>query len=97
MAVIWCVPTPRAAVLRAARPPLRPTVPRTVPPSRNVTVPLGVAVPLAARTVAVKVTDWPAVGALVEAARLVSVAVRTGATVTVTADDELPPKPVAPP
>ena len=54
------VPTGSAVVLKLALPPLRVAVPRTVVPTLNVTVPVGVPKPdeLGA-TVAVKVTDWP--------------------------------------
>ena len=58
-AVIECVPAPSAAVVNVATPPLRVPVPSVPPPSRNVTVPVGVPPPLL--TVAVKVTDWPEV------------------------------------
>ena len=52
------MPTARAEVANVARPPLSVPVPMGLPPSRKVTVPLGVPVPGAtADTVAVKVTD----------------------------------------
>ena len=55
-----CGPAARAEVVNVATPPL--SVPESIglPPSRNVTDPVGVPVPGAtAATVAVKVTDWP--------------------------------------
>ena len=56
--MIECVPVLRALVAKVARPEARVTVPSTVDPSRNWTVPAGV--PLEAVTAAVNVTDWPA-------------------------------------
>ncbi len=54
------MPTARAEVVNVATPPLSVPVPMGLPPSRNVTVPVGVPAPGAtAETVAVKVTDWP--------------------------------------
>ena len=53
-------PADRAEVVKVAMPPLSVPVPIGLPPSRNVTVPVGVPVPGATgETVAVKVTDWP--------------------------------------
>ena len=47
--------------------PFRFPVPRTVKPSRNVTVPVGIPEPgMLAVTVAVKVTDWPNADGLAE-------------------------------
>ena len=47
-----------AAVVSVATPPERVEVPREIPPSKNVTVPVGA--PLnAGLTAAVNVTDWP--------------------------------------
>src|SRR5580658_2184914 len=59
--VIECVPTEREDVLKVATPePFSVAVPRTVVPSSNVTVPVGVPEPGAlAVTVVVNVTDWP--------------------------------------
>lgn len=50
-------------------------VPRVVPPSENVTVPVGVPEPCAV-TVAVNVTGWPLADGLTEEVRAVVVAVR---------------------
>ena len=47
-------------MVSVATPPFKVPVPIEFPPSRNVTVPVGVPVPgAAAETVAVNVTDWP--------------------------------------
>ena len=55
-----CGPVARAVVANVAMPPLNVPVPIGLPPSRNVTDPVGVPVPGAtAVTVAVNVTDWP--------------------------------------
>lgn len=57
-AVMECEPTAKAAVENVATPePLRAPVPRVVPPSLNVAVPVGVPEPV---TVAVNVTEAPA-------------------------------------
>ena len=54
------MPTVKAEVVNVAMPPLSVPVPMGLPPSRNVTVPVGVPAPGAtAETVAVNVTDWP--------------------------------------
>jgi len=58
VAVIVCVPCASAEVVSVATlPPPTAAVPRLLAPSKNCTVPVGVA-PL---TVAVNVTDWPSV------------------------------------
>ena len=55
-----CGPAARAEVVNVATPPLSVPEPIGLPPSRNVTDPVGVPVPGAtAVTVAVNVTDWP--------------------------------------
>jgi capsular polysaccharide biosynthesis protein len=57
-AVIMCEPTANAAVVNVATPePLSVPVPRVVPPSLNVTVPVGV--PEVPVTVALNVTGAP--------------------------------------
>src|SRR5579863_3608931 len=57
--MVWLA-TASAEVEKVATPPLSVPLPMELPPSRNVTVPVGVPVPGAtAETVAVKVTDWP--------------------------------------
>jgi len=56
VAVMECVPAASAAVVSEALPPLRATVPRELPPSKNCTVPVG---PNDGVTVAVNVTDCP--------------------------------------
>jgi hypothetical protein len=48
-------------------------VPRLVVPSRKVTVPVGVPLPVKAVTVAVSVTFWPAATVVADAAKVVSV------------------------
>ena len=54
------MPTAKADVVNVASPPLSVPVPMGLPPSRKVTVPVGVPVPGGTgETVAVKVTDWP--------------------------------------
>ena len=58
-AVMVCLPGVRTVVVRVALPLLsRGTVPRTVEPSSNVTVPVGVPAPLDA-TVVLRTTGWP--------------------------------------
>ena len=54
------MPTASAEVVNVAMSPLSVPVPIGLPPSRNVTVPVGVPAPGATgETVAVNVTDWP--------------------------------------
>ncbi len=55
--MLW-VPTVRLVVLNVACPLASVAVPMELPPSLNVMLPVGEAVPV---TTAVKVTDWPAV------------------------------------
>jgi hypothetical protein len=58
-AVMVCLPGVRAVVVRVALPLLsRGAVPRTVEPSWNVTVPVGVPAPLDV-TVVLRTTGWP--------------------------------------
>lgn len=66
-------PDGRADVAKVAIPPLRAAVPSVVEPFLNVIVPVGV--PLAAVTVAVKVTDCPTVEGFVEEAKVVVLAI----------------------
>lgn len=55
--MVW-LPTVNAEVVNVATPPLSVPVPMGLPPSRKVTVPVGVPAPGATgETVAVKVTD----------------------------------------
>ena len=57
--MLW-VATESVEVVKLARLPESPTVPSTVVPSRNVTLPVGTPVPgLVTLTVAVKLTLWP--------------------------------------
>jgi hypothetical protein len=64
--VIDWLPDARVVVKLAPK-PLKAALPRVTPLSRKVTVPNGVPVPgAAARTVAVKVTGWPATDAFTE-------------------------------
>lgn len=58
--MVW-LPTASADVVNVATPePFNVPVPMELPPSRKLTVPLGVPAPGdAAETVAVNVTDWP--------------------------------------
>ena len=57
----------------------RLTVPNCAPPSRNLTLPVGVVIP-AGETVAVNVTDWPEVEGLADEAKRVAVTLTTFAT-----------------
>ena len=66
---------------KLATPALSGAFPSTVVPSSKVTVPVGVSVELASGvTFAVRVTVWPAVEVLGDAARVVVLAWITGAT-----------------
>lgn len=57
--MVW-FPSASAKVVNVATPPISVPVPMGLPPSRNMTVPVGVPDPGAAgEMVAVKVTDWP--------------------------------------
>ena len=55
--MVW-VPAASEVVMLAAPPPSL-TVPNVLVPSLKVTVPIGIALPLFAETVAVKVIGWP--------------------------------------
>lgn len=83
----------------ALPPAERVPVPSVEAPSVKVTVPVGIAVPEAGVTVALKVILVPVCADVAEAVNAVVVAVRTGAavTVTVTAVDVLPLKLASPP
>src|SRR6516162_1645312 len=71
------------------------TVPRTVAPSLNVTVPVGVPPPgPAGNTAAVKVTAWPVTAGLTDDPTPTVVA--AGLTVSVTTGEMLPEKPPVP-
>lgn len=71
--MVW-LPTAKAEVVNVAWPLLRMPVPMALPPSRKVTVPVGVPAPGAtAETVAVKVTDWPKTEGLGDEARAIAV------------------------
>ena len=60
VAVSMCDPTPSVVVVKTAWPPSSGAVPRSVPPSKKLTVPVAAATPGAtAATVAVRVTGWP--------------------------------------
>ena len=58
-------------------PPLTGTVPSVLPPSAKVTVPVGGVVPDTGATVAVNVTDWPALDGFCEDVSMVVVALWT--------------------
>lgn len=79
--MIECFPITREEVVRLALPLLSVAVPMLVLPSVNETVPLGVPVPLAAATVAVRVTGPPRAGVPDE--RLSDVVVDAGVEVVV--------------
>ena len=74
--MFWVEPVARTWV-QLAMPLLRFwAVPSTVVPSMKVTVPVGIALPgEVAVTAAVRVTSWPATGALGEALRAVEVVI----------------------
>src|SRR5215831_3712311 len=76
-------PTASDESVRDATPPLRPAVPRTLPPSEKVMVPVA----LAGETLAVKVTAWPAPDGLTEE----PMAVVEDALITTPAEEELLP------
>ena len=85
-------PTPRAVVVSVATPPAsRGATPRTVPPSRKVTVPVGIRGESMLVTVAASVTDSPNTDEGDDADNeTVTVA---SSTVWVTGGDELDPRP----
>src|SRR5579872_1342995 len=71
--MVW-LPTAKAEVVKVAMPPIMVPLPTGLPPSRNVTVPVGVPAPGATGdTVAVKVVDWPNAEGLVDEATVVVV------------------------
>src|ERR1700752_419363 len=75
--MVW-LPTASAEVVNVAIPPLSVPVPMGLPPSRNVTVPVGVPLPGATgETVAVKVTDWPNTDGFVDEVTVVLVSAFT--------------------
>jgi hypothetical protein len=89
-AVIECVPTERLAVENVATPlALSADEPRVVPPSRNVTVPVGVPAPEDGLTVAVNVTCCPRTEGFSEDVSEVVVLIKL-LTVWVRTDDVLP-------
>src|SRR3954467_15155752 len=91
----WPPAAARLVVNVAAPPAPTATVPRTVFPSLNVTVPVGVVAPGAtAATVAVKVTAWPVTAGLTDDRR--ATVVVAGLTVTVAAAESLAAKPLEP-
>jgi hypothetical protein len=62
-----CAPAGKEEVVNVAAPPDSVPVPMLTPPSKNVTVPVGVPKPGVVLTVAVNVTDWPNTEVLVDA------------------------------
>src|ERR1700721_96603 len=70
-----CVPAARLPVKEAVPEDSVP-VPRVVVPSRKVTVPVGVPLPVDGATVAEKLTLWPAVGATGDRVKAVVVGAR---------------------
>lgn len=68
-----CEPTEKEEVVNVAWPLASDSVPSTVGPSLNVTVPVGVPLPEDGLTVAVSVTDWPKTDGLAEEATEVAV------------------------
>jgi hypothetical protein len=87
-----CGPAGSAVVENCAIPPESGAVPRSVPPSRNATVPVGVTVPPSGITAAASVARWPsAVGLLADTTK-VNVDCARGRTVIVVGDDVLAAK-----
>src|SRR5689334_11082450 len=85
-AVILCLPVVRKLNVSSAAPLLKLTVPRSVEPSQNDTVPVGVPDPSpAGRTDAVNVTGVPTGALVLDAERLVLV--ESWLTVTFTGGD----------
>src|SRR5580698_110408 len=96
--MVW-EPTASVVVAKVALPVRsREPVPIVVPASAKVTVPVGVVVPEAGETVAVKVMLVPLTADVAEAVSAVDVATgtTTAFTVTVTADEVLPLKLMSP-
>ncbi|WWP76932.1 hypothetical protein WDM22_28685 [Bradyrhizobium septentrionale] len=82
------MPSESDEVVKVATPPLTVPVPIGVPPSENVTVPVGDSeVEIAGVMVAVNVTDWPTVLGLADDAN--AVVVELGSTRCATAEDVL--------
>ena len=93
-ALTVCAPAERVDVLNTAFPPASSEIaPRVVLPSVNVAVPEGIAVPELGATAAVKLTLMPLATDVAELVSVVVVPMSTGGalTVTLTADDVLPP------
>ena len=70
------MPAARAEVVRLAVPPDRDTVPRVVPPSEKMTLPVGAGIPpplAVVVTVAVSVKGCPKTGVVVEGATVTDV------------------------
>ena len=74
---MW-LPTLSDAVEKVVTPAVKVPVPMAVVPSENVTVPVGVAVPVVSATVAVKLMVVPEVPLVGEAASWVEVGARVG-------------------
>jgi hypothetical protein len=92
-AVMEWLPAAKEAVVRVASPEaLREPTPIEAPPSKNVTVPLGVTEPEAGETSAVKVRLVPMRADVAEAESAVAVPTSAGFTVTLTALEVLPLK-----
>ena len=94
------LPTARAVVEKVVLPVASSVpLPRFVPASAKLTVPVGIREPEAGVTVAVKMTLVPLTAVVAEDARVVVVAMPgvAGATVTVTVEETLPRKVVDPP
>jgi hypothetical protein len=68
-------------------PEFKVAVPRDIPPSRKVTVPVGIVLPDVGETIAVNVTLWPVLICVAETLNEVVVATEVCVTVTVTAAD----------
>jgi hypothetical protein len=97
--VMVCVPTASEEVLKVPLPfASSALVPSDVAPSRKVTVPVGMAVPEAAVTVAAKTTLAPVTAVVGDAASAVVVTTAAAAlTVTVATEEVLPVKLTSPP
>ena len=88
-------PTASVEVVKVALPPARVPAPMLAPPSRNVTVPVGVPDPgKAALTVAVNVTAWPDVEGFSDEVTVVEL--ESLFTVCVMAEEVLPLKLLSP-
>lgn len=89
-------PTASVEVLKVATPADRVPLPMVVVPSRKLTVPVGEVVPEAGVTVTVKVMLVPLTAEVLDAARVVVVAMTGAVTVTTTAEEVLPVKLLSP-